>query len=165
MPDVVFEDYTLKIKEAIEDRAIIALEEAAGEIESAAKRNTRVGKVNGGKTKENWEHRVDEDNLEATIGHRSIIAVYNEFGTGEHALKGDGRKGGWYIPIGEGEGQIPEAVVEAYGFKVVHGKDGKKFAFTTGMKPQRPLFNAFEKKKNKVKTIIRKRLGGKIEDA
>ncbi|MBR5306924.1 MAG: HK97 gp10 family phage protein [Oscillospiraceae bacterium] len=165
MPDVTFEDYTLKIQKAIEDRAIIALEEVAGEIEAQAIKNTPVGKVNGGNTKGHWEHRVDEENLEAVIGHHSVIAIYNEFGTGEYALEGNGRKGGWYIPIGEGENEIPEAVVKAYGFKVVYGKDGKKFAFTTGMEPKRPLFNAFEKKKSKVKNIIRKRLGGKLEDA
>lgn len=165
MPDVRFEDYTIKVHNAIEKYAGVALEEAAGEIEAQAKRNTSVGKVNGGRTKENWEHRVDEENLEAVIGHRSLIALYNEFGTGEYALEGNGRKGGWYIPIGEGEGQIPEAVVEAYGFKVYYGKDGKKFAFTTGMKPQRPLYRAFEKKKSKAKNIIRKRIGGKFVDA
>jgi len=126
------------------------LEEASGEIESQAKRNTPVGKVAGGNTKQNWKHKVDSELHGAVIGNLLEMSIWLEFGTGNYALNGDGRKGGWYIPIGEGKGQISPSVVSAYGFTVLQGKDGKKFAHTYGMKPKRILHNAVETQRGKI---------------
>lgn len=160
MADVVFEDYTITVKKALGEKAVAALEEAAGEIESQTKRNTKVGKVGGGKTKNKWQHKVNESTLTAYIGNTEDTAVWVEFGTGEYALEGKGRKGGWYIPIGNGKGFISQAVVDAYGFRVVHGKDGKKYAFTKGMKPQRPFFKAYNSMKNKIIRMMQERFRG-----
>lgn len=128
---VVFEDFSIKVMNAMDDLINSTLEEAAGTIESAAKRNSSVGKVNGGGLKNDWRHKVDGRKHEAYIGNNKKEAVYVEFGTGDYALEGKGRKGGWFIPIGRGG--ISEAVVKAYGFRVIHGKDGKKFAHTHGI--------------------------------
>ena len=161
---VEFQDFSIKVREELEKASIQFLEEAASELESQAKRNTSVGKVGGGKTKGDWSHVVEESKLEATIGNKSENAVWEEFGTGEHALEGKGRKGGWHILIGEGEGQISQAVVDAYNMPVKYGKDGKKFAYTTGKKPKRMLFTAFEKNKAKIirraQQIFKERLDG-----
>lgn len=156
--EVKFEDNTIKFLNALEGEVNAWLEDAAGELESQTKRNTNVGKVGGGRTKAAWEHKVDEAKHEAVVGNPLQTAIWLEFGTGDYALEGDGRKGGWYIPIGEGEGQISQSVVDAYHFKVVHGKNGKKFAFTTGMKPQRPLHKAAEKVEKKVLNRLSGRL-------
>lgn len=161
---VEFQDFSIQVKEALEAAAIQFLEEAASELESQAKRNTSVGKVSGGKTKGDWKHVVDEAKLEATIGNTNENAIWEEFGTGEHALEGKGRKGGWYIPIGEGAGQISQSAVDAYHMKVAYGKDGMKYAYTTGKKPKRMLHNAFEKNKAKIirraNQIFKERLDG-----
>lgn len=148
MADVIFEDYTIEVQNIMEDRILAVLEECAGEVESAVKRNTTVGKVNGGKTKNQWKHKVVPSEYAAHIGNDEETAIWLEFGTGEYALEGKGRKGGWYIPIGSGG--ISQSVVDAYGFKVVHGKDGKDFAHTYGMKPQRPFWNAYNSMKDKI---------------
>ena len=80
MADVVFEDNSIKVKAAIDKRINIALEECAGELESAAKRNTRVSSSGGGGTKNNWRHRVDSGKHEAIIGNPLENAIWEEFG-------------------------------------------------------------------------------------
>lgn len=147
---VKFEDFSIEVQQALSEAAIQFLEEAASELQSQAQRKTAVGRVSGGKTKGDWKHVVDESKLEATIGNTNQNAIWEEFGTGEYALEGKGRRGGWYIPIGEGEGQISQSVVDAYNMKVSYGKDGMKYAYTTGKKPKRMLHNAFEENKAKI---------------
>ena len=160
MANVVFEDFTVEVLGKIDDTILNALEESAGEIESMAKRNTKVGKVAGGKTKGSWQHKVDEEAYTAYIGNSQETAIWLEYGTGEYALEGNGRRGGWYVPIGNGAGQMSEAVAKAYGFKIINGKDGQKFAHTYGMYPQRPLYKAFEQTKDKIKKHIQNELRG-----
>lgn len=157
-PTVEFEDNTLRVLNAIDNACIAWLYEAAGELESQAKRNTKVGKVSGGKTKGKWKYKVNENAKDAVVGNTEETAIWLEFGTGEYALKGDGRKGGWYIPIGDGTGQISQEVVDAYHFKTVYGKNGMKYAYTTGMKPQRPLHIALTDSKTKIKKAFEQKL-------
>ena len=157
---VKFHDYSVEVKAAMNKQIIAALEECAGELESQVKRNTRVGKVAGSNTKNNWKHRVVDSKLEAYVGNNEETAIWLEFGTGEYALEGKGRKGGWYIPIGNGKGMISQATVDAYGFKVVHGKNGMKFAHTYGMKPQRPFYKAYTRMKNAIINRIQNSLKG-----
>ena len=157
---VQFTDNSIKVKAAINDTMVAWLYEAAAVIESEAARNTRVGKVGGGQTKGKWKHVVDESKMEATVGNTEENAIWEEMGTGEYALEGKGRKGGWYIPIGDGSGQISQQVVDAYHMKVVYGKDGKKFAYTEGKKPQRMLHKAFTAKKAKIIKSAQERMKG-----
>lgn len=89
---VQFQDFSIQVKDVLDDKALQFLEEAASEIESAAKRNSRV---DSGQLKGSWSHQVNESAGEATIGSPLENAIWEEFGTGEHALHGDGRKGGW----------------------------------------------------------------------
>lgn len=89
---VKFQDFSIQVKGQISDRVNAALEECAGEIESQAKRNSRVAT---GRTKNSFRHMVDDDTHTAYIGSDYENAIWEEFGTGEHALNGDGRKGGW----------------------------------------------------------------------
>ena len=147
---VEFHDFSVQVKEALDAAAVQFLEEAASELKSQAQRKTDVGKVNGGKTKGDWKHVVDESKLEATVGNTNENAIWEEFGTGEHALEGKGRKGGWYIAIGEGKGQISQKVVDAYNMRVAYGKDGMKYAYTTGKKPKRMLHKSFTENKAKI---------------
>lgn len=159
-PTVAFEDNTIKVLDALDNACIAWLIEASGELESQVKRNTKVGKIAGGKTKGRWTHEIDESTKEAVVGNTEETAIWLEFGTGEYALNGDGRKGGWYIPIGNGSGQISEEVVKAYHFPVKYGKNKMKYAYTTGMKPQRPFYKAFIDSKPKIEKIFQQKLKG-----
>lgn len=116
MADVHFQDNSVKVLRAI-DRAVIAfLEEAAGELESQTKRNTRV---DTGQTKNSWAHMVYESKAEAVVGSPLENAIWEEFGTGEYAIEGNGRKGGWFYVDANGNGH-----------------------FTRGKKPSRAFHNA-----------------------
>lgn len=124
MADVKFEDYTIKVINAMNDKAVAVLEECAGEIESQTKRNSRV---KTGKTKNSFQHKVIDSELVAYIGSNDENAIWEEFGTGEYALNGDGRKGGWTYVDEKGNGH-----------------------FTYGKTPSRAFWNAFVSLKQKI---------------
>ena len=90
--NISFEDNSIKIKEILNDQCIAYLHEAAGELEAQVKRNTAV---DSGQLKSSWTHHISEAGLEATIGSPLETAIWEEFGTGEFALNGDGRKTPW----------------------------------------------------------------------
>lgn len=118
---VEFQDFSIQVKEALDDKALIFLEEAASEIESAAKRGSRV---DSGQLKGSWTHLVDEGAHEATVGSPLQNAIWEEFGTGEYAAAGDGRKGGWS-----------------------YKDDAGDWHHTRGKTPNRTLQKAFDSKK------------------
>ena len=124
MADVIFEDFTIKVLGVIDDKINIILEEGAGEIEAGAKRNSRV---NTGQTKNSFMHFVNTEFHEAYIGSDAENAIWEEFGTGEHALAGNGRKGGWAYKDAKGE-----------------------WHFTYGKKPSRAFWNAYTSLKDKI---------------
>ena len=121
--NVQFEDFSIQVKNAIEETAIQFLLEAAGELKSQLKRNSPV---DTGQLKNSWGYSIDMDTLEATIGSPLENAIWNEYGTGEFAAHGDGRKGGWVY------------------------KDEDGFHFTLGKKPNRTFETAFTKLKPKI---------------
>lgn len=121
---VVFKDFTKVVLDKIHETGETFLEEVGGEVEAQTKRNT---KVDTGKTKGSWEHKVDTDKMEVQIGSRYKNALWEELGTGIYALNGDGRKTKW----------------------VYRTEDGK-FHATVGKKPRRALYRAYESKKNAI---------------
>ena len=84
---VEFRDNSIKVKAALNEAIIAYLYEAAGELEAETKRNTRV---DTGNTKNSWSYIVDTNKGEAVIGNPLENAIWEEFGTGEYALKADG---------------------------------------------------------------------------
>lgn len=97
--NITFEDNSMKIEAALNEAAIAYLNEAGGELQAQVKRNTRVGT---GQLKESWEYKVDESKGECVVGSPLQNAIWEEFGTGEYAVNGDGRKGGWYYQDNKG---------------------------------------------------------------
>lgn len=134
---VELKDNRIQVKAALDDAVISWLYEAAGEIESQTKRNSRV---DTGRTKNTFTYAVDESKGEAMIGSNFENAIWEEFGTGEYALHGDGRKGGWFYKDAKGEGH-----------------------FTHGKTPNRALQRAFDSLKSKAKKrladILKERMG------
>lgn len=131
---VEFQDFTVQVIGAIDDQINAVLEECAGEIESQAKRNSRVATS---KTKNSFQHKVDAASHTAFIGSNYENAIWEEFGTGEHALQGKGRKGGW-----------------AY-------KDAKgHWHYTRGKKPSRAFWKAYTSLKNAIIKRIQDSLKG-----
>ena len=134
MADVEFKDFTIQVKQALDDRINAALEEAAGELESQVKRNTRV---DTGRTKNSFQHKVVDSEHAAYIGSNYENAIWEEFGTGEYALEGNGRKGGWRYVDDKGDGH-----------------------FTRGKKPSRAFWNAYISRKNEIIKYIQDSLKG-----
>ena len=154
---MTFIDNRNEVKAALKRSCVKSIIEACGELVSQAERNS---KVVTGKTKGSYQYKVDEDKLEGFVGSNYENAIWEEFGTGEYALNGDGRKGGWWIKVGYGSGEIPPSTVGRYKWaKVRRDKAGNiEYVFTYGKKPKRPLFKAFVSKKNILKRIIERNI-------
>lgn len=130
--DVKFTDNSIQVINAIERELLNALEEASGELEGQVKDNSRV---DTGKTRDSFSHKVDESKFEAYVGSNYENAIWEEFGTGIHALNDNGRK------------DVPW---------VYQSEDGK-WHRTSGKKPSRALYNAFNSMKNRIETFFEER--------
>lgn len=111
---IEFTDNSIRVEAAIVEAAIAYLHEAVGELEAQVKRNTRV---DTGQTKGEWQHVVNESNLEAIVGNTLENAIWEEFGTGEYALNGDGRKGGWHYIDSKGIGHFTKGKTPTRAFQ------------------------------------------------
>lgn len=140
-----FEDNRVQVKAAMDSAITAFLHEAGGEIQARTIRNSRT---DTGQTKGSYEYKVNESAGKCQIGSNLENAIWEEFGTGEYALKGNGRKGAWYVPVDNYTGSKKPT----YNGKVVivYGKNGKKFYKTNGKKPNRPLDSAFKSLKTKL---------------
>lgn len=130
--NIKFEDYSDKVSENIKSSIIKALHEAAGTIVSQAKQNSRV---DTGQLKGSWDYQIDSSKYEAHVGSPLQNAIWEEFGTGEYAVNGNGRKGGWKYVDRKGKGH-----------------------FTRGKTPNQTLTNAFKTKKKSVEAIFERNL-------
>lgn len=128
---VIFEDNSAQVKAKINRFGLASMTEVVIELESAVKRNTAV---KTGQTKNSWTHHVVGDvnsgTLTGIVGSNYMNAIWEEYGTGEYALEGNGRKGGWRYVDAEGKGH-----------------------FTRGKRPRRAFYNAYTA--NKAKLIQR----------
>lgn len=135
MADVIFENYTIQCKEAINGSIEGVLAECAGELVAQTQKNSRV---DTGRTKNSFAYKIDySTHRTAYIGSDYENAIWEEFGTGEYALEGNGRAGGW------------------------HYKDAKgDWHFTRGKKPSRAFWNAFNSLKDPIINRIENALKG-----
>lgn len=132
-----FKDNRMIIKERMADHIEAALLECSAELVSQTARNTRV---DTGKTKGSWASDVRRKGAgyEAVIGSPEENAIWEEFGTGEYALEGNGRKGGWaYIDPDTGDR-----------------------IWTRGKKPSRAFWNAWNSLKKTIQSHLNEVLKG-----
>lgn len=121
-------------KNALHSAAVAFLHEAAGALEAQVKRNTRV---DTGQLKASWTYVVDESKLEAKVGSPLENAIWEEYGTGEYALNGNGRKTPWVY------------------------KDAKgNYHYTKGKTPSRAFHKAVETTKPKIKKAAERKFKG-----
>ena len=131
---VEFHDFTIKVIDVMGDTINAALEECAAVLERQAGLNSRV---DSGQTKGSFKHKVIDAEHTAYVGSDYENAIWEEFGTGEHALEGNGRKGGWFY---------------------VDDKD--KGHFTRGKKPSRAFYKAYNSLKKPIIKMLQERLKG-----
>ena len=136
------EDNALKIKELITEAVSAFLYEAGGELLARIIRNSRT---DTGLTKGSYEYRVvekpEESMAEVHVGSALENAIWEEYGTGEYALNGDGRKGKWRY------------------------KDPKgNWHTTSGKKPNKPVARAYRALRKPLEErlgeIIKEKIGG-----
>ena len=165
MAGVEFIDFSAEVTEAVEAALIAGLYEAAGAMEARTIRNSRQSHTYGDKRATAlWEYRVDEGKKEAYVGSQHEASYWEEFGTGEHALHGDGRKG-WWVYV---EGQEAGSGGKSYPTKE-EAEDAAKFLrrvkrlnayATNGIDPNRPLHRAFKSGTPIVQAIMEDKLKG-----
>lgn len=131
---VEFQDFSIQVMGVIDDTVNGVLEECAGEVISQTKRNSRV---DTGKTKNSFRYTVDDASHTAYMGSSDENAIWEEMGTGEHALNGDGRKGGWSYQDAKGD-----------------------WYHTNGKKPSRAFWKAYTSLKNSIINRIQNALKG-----
>lgn len=129
-----FEDNSVEVIDALTQAGIAWLYEAAGELESQTKRNTPV---DSGQLKQSWNYDVDDGAQKARVGSPLENAIWNEFGTGQYALQGNGRKTPWKYQDHKG-----------------------KWHTTTGKRPRRSLQMTFDSLKSKLQTALEDKLKG-----
>ena len=142
---VEFEDYSVKVLDAIEGCAYDFLEGASAEVESEAKRNSDFAPRS---LKPDWKHIVDEGKKEATVGHPKELALWMEKGTGEYATGGDGRKGYWIYIEGQGSSagsnsKSYSSLEDAKQAMAILRSKGLPAHITKGHRPMRMLESAF----------------------
>lgn len=133
-----FKDNRVEVKRAMSTAVGNALLEASAELVSQTAQNTAV---DTGQLKGSWAADLKEsaEGATATIGSPLQNAIWEEFGTGEYALNGNGRKGGWFYVDAKGDGH-----------------------FTHGKKPRRAFWNAYTTLKDKLIKHIETVIGGKM---
>lgn len=106
------------------------LEEVGGEVKSQAQRTVRV---DTGQTKGSYDYKVLETStgVEVQVGSDLENAIYEEFGTGQYALGGNGRKTSWVYKDSRGD-----------------------WHRTNGKTPTRPIYMSFTKTAPKVKNQL-----------
>ena len=150
---VTFTDNSVKVKADLEKALIAFLHEASAEIKTQAERYTPTGE--GAQLKKHWEKVVDAGKKQAIIGNTLEYAIYQEFGTGEYALEGKGRKGYWVYVKDSDSGKMSKSsksytLAEARRIMAMLRADGVEAYYTKGTRPKRMLYKAFKMWKPKI---------------
>ena len=164
MGDVEFQDFSMQCKGALDDAVYQFLEEAASELQAEAQRNSDFSRNLHG----TWNHVVDESKKEAKVGNPLQLAIWMEMGTGEYALKKNGRKGYWVYVKGntsvkEANPGMARTLEEAKATVAYLRSKGLDAYYTNGEKPRRMLWNAFETKKAAIIRRAGQVLKGRME--
>lgn len=151
--DVKFTDNSVQVKADLENAIIAFLHEASAEIKTQAERYTPVGESS--QLKKSWDTVIDKSKKTAIIGNPLEYAIYQEMGTGEYALEGNGRKGYWVYVKDSDSGSMAKSsksytLGQARAIVSSMRADGLDAYFTKGTRPKRMLYKAFVMWKPKI---------------
>lgn len=133
---MTFKDNSKAGKAALKNATVEWLMQACMLVEGFA---VNLVPVSTSKLKQSISYQVDQAELVGYVGANTEYAVYVEFGTGEFAENGMGRKGGWVYKDPKGE-----------------------WHFTYGMAPQPFLRPAFRQSKAQVQALAKEVFGRMI---
>lgn len=125
-----FEDKSKEVKGHLRKTNETAMLSVLLMIEAQAK---GLARVDTGEMRDKIDHKIKANgsNVTGQVGSPNEHAIYNEYGTGEFAENGAGRKGGWVYKAPDGH-----------------------FYFTYGMKPRPFLRPAFRNNKQRIKDTL-----------
>jgi len=165
-----FIDNSENIKGLIDEAGYQYLYSCCIEMEAQTKQNMPPGKWYSN-IKEKWSYKIDEAKGEAIIGNPMEASLWVEFGTGEHALHNDGRKGYW-VYVNDGSGKAPHSYVYKGGKTYTLAEAKKIVAFmrskgldahcTNGQEPKRPFWHAFQTKKGLISKLAEQALAERL---
>lgn len=132
---VAFQDFSNVMKSDVKNIGTDWLHEWGNEIASQAKDNVKLDGEAGTQLRKSYRADVNAGAGEARIGTPLESGYWEEFGTGEHAVNGDGRKGWWVYKDGYegGGGEIlteAEAKAMAADDPTVHATNGREPSYT-----------------------------------
>lgn len=132
---VEFKDYSIEVKAALNDITKGWLHTWANEIASKARDNTQMDGEQGVQLRRSYRADVDEGAGSAKVGTPLESGYWEEYGTGEYAVHGDGRKGWWVYKDGyQGNGgkvlTEDEAKAIAASDPSLHASNGRKPSYT-----------------------------------
>lgn len=154
---------SINVIAALDETTIAWLHTWANEIASHAKRNCMT-KDDNGQLKGSYMDVVNEGKGEARIGSPLESAYWEEWGTGEHAAHGDGRKGWWVYVKGEasrGGGEV-YTQAEAEAIAASMRAEGLDAYATNGREPNYTLERAFDANKHKAIADLEEQLGRRM---
>ena len=162
---VEFKDFSIQVKAALNDTTKAWLNTWANEIAAQAKDNTQLDGDAGIELRKSYKADVDDGAGEAKIGTPLEAGYWEEYGTGEYAVHGDGRKG-WWVYIDGGSGYKKETnhyatrqeAEEAANF--LRRVKKMNAVVTNGRKPAATLEKAFLSVKPKAEADLENRLKG-----
>lgn len=130
-----FEDNSKKVKQEIKNTSRVGMQSALLMVEASAKSRAPV---DSGELRDKIDNEIKGSGNEiiGQVGSPLDYAPYIEFGTGEFAENGMGRKGGWSFKDEEGN-----------------------WVHTKGQKPQPFLRQAFRANKNNIVKILGEAFG------
>ena len=130
---MVFKDNSMEGKERLKNAAAKWLLQACILVEGQA---VLLAPVATSRLKQSIDYIVDDDELVGYVGTNVDYAIYVEFGTGEFAENGNGRKGGW-----------------------MHKDLSGEWFFTWGIEPQPYLRPAFRQTKGQIEALAKSIFG------
>lgn len=133
---MVFRDHSQGAKDAIQQATIRWLFEACILVQGQA---ILLAPTQTARLKGSIDYQVDEGELVGYVGTNVEYAIYVEFGTGEFAENGRGRKGGWVYQDPSGE-----------------------WFFTWGQEPQPYLRPAFRQTRKEIESLAKAIFGEEI---
>lgn len=133
---MVFRDHSQGAKDAIQQATVRWLFEACILVQGQA---ILLAPTQTARLKGSIDYQVDEGELVGYVGTNVEYAIYVEFGTGEFAENGRGRKGGWVYKDPSGE-----------------------WFFTWGQEPQPYLRPAFRQTRKEIESLAKAIFGEEI---
>lgn len=154
---VEFHDYSINVKAELNDTTKGWLHTWANEIASKAKDTVQMDGEQGVQLRKSYRADVDDGAGVAQIGTPLESGYWEEYGTGEYAVHGDGRKGWWVWKDGY-QGNGGKVLTEAEA-KAIAASDPSLHA-SNGREPSYTLEKAFTVTKPKAIADLETKLRG-----